>query len=131
VTMTDCGYRAPGTTAADFHRITPLVLMAALHQEGTQVCEPMVSVTLEVPTDAVSRILPFFARLGARVQAPMPRGNTFTVEAVLQAALVHELQRSLPALTGGEGALETRFAGYESVAERPRRVDGRSRPIDS
>jgi hypothetical protein len=41
---TDCGYRAPGTTAADFRKLTPLVLMQALEQAGTVVCEPTVRV---------------------------------------------------------------------------------------
>ena len=29
VTMTECGYYAPGSTAADFRRLTPMVLMGA------------------------------------------------------------------------------------------------------
>jgi ribosomal protection tetracycline resistance protein len=34
VTLTDCGYRAPGTTAADFRKLTPLVLLAPSTKPG-------------------------------------------------------------------------------------------------
>src|SRR5262249_23941341 len=39
VTMFDCGYISPSTTAAHFRKLTPLVLMAAPGQAGTVVCE--------------------------------------------------------------------------------------------
>jgi ribosomal protection tetracycline resistance protein len=35
------------------------------------------------------------------------------------AARLHELQRQLPDLTGGEGTLESRFDGYQPVRSRP------------
>ncbi len=115
VTMTDCGYQAPGTTAADFRRLTPLVLMLALERAGAQVREPMVRVTLEIPADAVGAVLPVLARLGAAVQTPS-RGRLSTV---LPAARVQELQRQLPALTGGLGVLESDFGGYRPVSGDP------------
>jgi ribosomal protection tetracycline resistance protein len=115
VTIVECGYRAPGTTAGDFHRLTPLVVMQALERAGTQVCEPMAAVRLELPTDVVSRVLPLLARLGARVQAPMSAGDLYTVEVQLAAGLVATLQQALPGLTGGEGLLEWHFAGYEPI----------------
>jgi len=116
VTMTDCGYRAPGSKAADFRKLTPLVLMRALERAGTEVCEPLVRVSLEIPTDAVGAVLPRLARLGAAVQTPSLQGKLSTVETVLPADRVHDLQRHLPALTGGEGVLESSFGGYQPVS---------------
>ena len=52
VTMTECGYYAPGSTAADFRKLTPMVLMRALERAGTMVCEPMAAVSLEIPRPA-------------------------------------------------------------------------------
>ena len=49
--MIDCGYRAPGTKAADFRKLMPLVLMSALRQAGTVVCEPMHRYHLEIPAE--------------------------------------------------------------------------------
>jgi len=120
VTVTDCGYRVPETTAAEFRKVTQLVLMRALAHAGTEVCEPMAHVQLETPTDTVTAVLPFLGRLGARVQGPTPRGSLSIIEAVLPSARVHALQRALPALTAGEGVLESRFAGYEPATQRGR-----------
>ena len=116
VTLTHCGYAAPSTTAADFRKLTPLVLMRALEQAGTQVCEPIVRASLELPTDTVGAVLPALARLGAAAQAPSRSGQLTTLEAVLPAARVQDLRRRLPALTRGEGVLECDFGGYEPVS---------------
>ena len=115
VTMIDCGYVAAGTTAADFRRVTPLVLMRALEGAGAEVCEPMVRVSLEIPTDTLGAVLPVLARLGAAVQTP----SGGKLSTVLPAARVQELQRQLPALTGGAGVLESEFGGYRRVGGEP------------
>ena len=92
-----------------------MVLLQALQRAGSQVCEPMAGVTLEMPTDTVSRVLSLLAQHGARVDVPPARAELSTIEAVLPAALVRDLQRALPALTRGEGVLESRLAGHEPV----------------
>src|SRR5215208_6876330 len=132
VTMTRCSYsipdgppsrRGPPSTAADFRRLTPLVLMQALQRAGTVVCEPVARVRLEIPTPTIGAVFPALARLGAAVETPSPRGGLSTVEAVLAAARVDDLQRQLPGLTGGEGALESDFAGYQAVSgDQPTRA---------
>ena len=42
-----------------------------------------------------------------------------TIEAVLPAARAPDLQQQLPALTAGEGVLETAFGGYQPVSGTP------------
>jgi ribosomal protection tetracycline resistance protein len=130
VTLTECLYaiadgppsrRAPSPTAADFRKLTPLVLGQALEQSGTVVCEPTVRVSLDVPTETLGAVLPALVRLGASVEAPIPRGGLAAVDAVMSAARADELQRQLPGLTNGEGVFESSFAGYEPVAGDPPR----------
>ena len=116
VTMTDCGYRAPGSTAGDFRKLTPIVVMRALEQAGSVVCEPMVRARIEIPADSISAVLPELGRLGAAIEPPSLEGTLCTLETALPAARAHDLQRRLPRLTGGEGALESSFDGYEPVA---------------
>ena len=59
VTLTHCGYAAPSTTASDFRKLTPLVLMHALERARTEVCEPIARVSLELPDGhGRSRVLP-------------------------------------------------------------------------
>jgi ribosomal protection tetracycline resistance protein len=143
VTMTRCGYyvgdgpakptlSTPKTTAADFRKLTPVVLAQALAVAGTVVCEPMASARLEVPAGRIGPVLAAAARLGAAVDAPQSRGELSVLETVLPAASVHLLQQQLPGLTGGEGVLESSFAGYQPVhgappvlnARRPRSLGG-------
>jgi ribosomal protection tetracycline resistance protein len=116
VTLTHCGYSAPATTAADFRKLTPLVLMSALERAGTEVCEPMIRVRLDIPTDVVGTLLSASIRLGALAQTPSQLGELSTMEAVLPAARVQDLRRQLAGLTRGEGVLETEFGGYQPVS---------------
>ena len=140
VTMTDSNYsspdgpqstRGPLSTAADFRKLTPIVLMRALESAGTVVCEPTVRVELEVPTVAIGALLPALARLGAAFETPAPEGEVSALAAVLSAKRADDLQRQLPALTGGEGVLESSFAGYQPVAgDPPERSRTRPNPLN-
>jgi ribosomal protection tetracycline resistance protein len=128
VTMTRCSYsvpdgppsrRGPLSTAADFRKLTPLVLMRALARAGTAVCEPTVRVKLEVPTETIGAVMAALARVGAAVETPSPQGTLSMLQAVLPAARADDLQRELPRLTGGEGVLDSSFAGYQPVNGDP------------
>ena len=136
VTMTDSNYsspdgpqstRGPLSTPADFRKLTPIVVMQALESAGTVVCEPTARVGLEVPTHAVGAVIPALARLGATFETPAPNGEKSTITAVLPATRADELHRELPALTGGEGVLDSSFAGYQPVSGDPP-VRRRTRP---
>jgi ribosomal protection tetracycline resistance protein len=129
VTVTKIGYsladgppsrRGPMPTARDIKRLTPLVLMQALADAGTVVCEPVFRVTAEVPTEAIGAVLATLGRLGASAGMPSPRGELSVLETSLPASRLQELRRSLSGLTGGEGVLDAEFAGYEPVSgEQP------------
>jgi ribosomal protection tetracycline resistance protein len=119
VRVTDCGYRRGGTTAADFHKLTPLVLRQALERAGTIVCEPKLRVLLDVPVDTTGAVVAALARLGGTIDAPSSEGELATVEAVLSTVQLRDLQRQLAELTHGEGLLETSFESYEPVSGDP------------
>ena len=81
VTLTHTGYwprqshahghfdKSMSSTAGDFRNLTPLVLMSALIQAGTTVCEPVHRFRLEAPADALGALLPVLAGLRATPQA--------------------------------------------------------------
>jgi ribosomal protection tetracycline resistance protein len=124
VTLTQSDYTSPATTARDFRLLTPLVLMSALQQAGTAVCEPMHRFQLEIPADTFGRIVPALAQLRAVPQTPVLRGSACLLEGEIPAARVHELQQQLPGLTRGEGVLECAFDYYKpirgAIPARPR-----------
>ncbi|MFC7241308.1 GTP-binding protein [Catellatospora aurea] len=124
VTMTESRYsvadgppslRGPDSTSADFRKLTPLVLAQALAASGTILCEPLARVTLDLPAWALGPVLSLLSRLRAAVGDQVARGDEMTVVATLTAADAQELHRVLPEATGGEGVLESAFAGYRPV----------------
>ncbi len=125
VTVTKIGYsladgppsrRGPMPTARDIKKLVPVVLMQALEQAGSVVCEPVFRIAAEVPTETIGPMLAALGRLGAGAATPWARGELSVLEATLPASHVQELRRQLPGLTGGEGVLDSEFAGYQPVA---------------
>ncbi len=127
VTMTHSGYaprqshshqgfsKSMSSTGEDFRNLTPLVLMSALKQAGTVVSEPIHRFHLEVPADTLGPVLAALARMRAVPQAQKMRGSSSVLEGEIPAARVHDLERRLPALTRGEGVLESAFDHYQPV----------------
>ena len=115
VTLTHSDYSSPGTTSADFRKLAPLVVMSALQQAGTIVCEPVHRFHLEFPDDTLGQVLPVLARLRAVPYAPAIRGQSATLEGVIPVAQVHALQQQLAGVTRGEGVLESEFDHYQQV----------------
>jgi ribosomal protection tetracycline resistance protein len=111
--------RGPTSTSFDYRKVTPLVARAALERARTRVCEPVLGVLLEVPRDDAATVQRLLARWGAELSGQTSAGDLTRLEARLVAARLHDLQRQLPDLTGGEGVLESRFDGYDPVRSWP------------
>jgi ribosomal protection tetracycline resistance protein len=125
VTVRECGWsvadgppsrRGPTSTPNDYKRLTPIVVMRALADAGTTVCEPMLDVRVDAPARSLGAVLAAIARLHGLARTPSIVGDAAVVAARLPAANAHELQRELAGLTRGEGAIETAFSGYEPLA---------------
>jgi ribosomal protection tetracycline resistance protein len=127
VTLTHTGYVPPppygwskwSSSAGDFRNLTPLVLMSALRQARTVVCEPVSSFRLEVPADRLAGVLTVLGRLRATSQTSDLRGDSYVVAGEIPAGQVHELQQQLPGLTRGEGTLESAFSRHQPVRGTP------------
>jgi ribosomal protection tetracycline resistance protein len=131
VTMTDCGYASPVTSAADLRRLTQLVLMTALQRAGTWVCEPLADLALEMPAETGPGVLAVLGRLGGRVTGQVSSGGVTRATAVMPVARVRPLQYQLPGLTMGDGLLEQRSGGYQPIGEDPpTRPRTRPSPLD-
>jgi ribosomal protection tetracycline resistance protein len=126
VTMNECDYYVGDgmgkrvlpttkTTAADFRKLTPVVLRQALQKAGTVVCEPVALLRIEVPVARMGGVLSALAGLGATVDAPVTQQDAAVLTARLPTERVHALQSQLPALTSGEAVFETSFGGYQAV----------------
>ena len=127
ITMTHSGYyprqsamhagfdKSMSSTGWDFRYLTPLVLMSALRQAGTRVYEPMHRFRLEIPADVFGATLPVLTSLRAVPLGSSAKGASYVLEGEVPAARVHDLQQRLPALSRGEGVLESAFDHYAPV----------------
>ena len=107
------------STGEDFRHLTPLVLLDALRRAGTRVHEPVHRFHLEIPAGTLGLVAPLLGRLGAVLQASTVDGPSALVDAEVPAARVHDLEQQLPALTRGEGVVESAFSHYRPVRGIP------------
>jgi ribosomal protection tetracycline resistance protein len=143
VTLTHTGYfprqshahaqfdKSMSSTGADFRQLTPLVLMAALREAGTRVCEPVHRFRLELPAETLAATLAMLAGVRAVPYKAMPQDASFVLEGDVPAAQIHPLTRLLPGVTHGDGLLDTSFDHYRPVAgSPPRRPRTDANPLD-
>ena len=143
VRMTESGYwarqshahqkfnKAFSSVAADFRRLGPVVLMAAVRRARTQVCEPVDRFALEVPTASMDAVVSALGRLGG---VPLTTDYTSTysrIQGHIPATRLHALTSRLPDLTGGAGALTSELDHYRPVqGEPPQRPRVGPNPLD-
>lgn len=132
VTMTESGYyprqskphqkfdKSVSSVAADFRHLAPVVVMAALEQAGTQVCEPVDRFDLEFPDEAFAAVTAVLGRFGAATSEASGGGGYTRLTGHLVSARVPELATRLPDLTRGEGVLVTTPDHHQPVTgQRP------------
>ncbi|MBU2666851.1 TetM/TetW/TetO/TetS family tetracycline resistance ribosomal protection protein [Actinoplanes bogorensis] len=128
VRVTRTGYVSPLTGAGDFRKLLPLVLMSALAQAGTVVCEPVHHFRLDGPADTLTAALGVFGRF---LESSVVDGPLFVVEGRVPAARLRALETAVPGLTRGEGVLETTFDSYQPISPPfPTRARWDDNPLD-
>jgi ribosomal protection tetracycline resistance protein len=119
------------STGEDFRKLAPLVLMSALRQARTVVCEPIHRFRLDAPADTLGPLLSALTQLHAVPQTQVTDGALSTLTGDIPAARVHELRQQLPTLTRGEGVVECSFDRYEPVSGTiPTRPRSDRNPLD-
>lgn len=120
-----------GSTPADNRNLTPLVVMSALAEAGTIVCEPISRFRLEFPADALASVLSMLAKLRAVPEPPVIGAEFAVVTGDIPAGKANTLQTALPGLTSGEGSLELTFDSYRpTTAQSVRRVRTGANPLN-
>jgi len=107
--------KSMSSTGEDFRKLTPLVLMTALRQARTVVCEPVHHFRLDAPADTLAVLMPALNRMHAVPNRQVPGDGSVTLEGDIPAARVHGLRQQLPTLTRGEGVVEASFDRYDPV----------------
>ena len=127
VTLTDTAYFSPVTSAGDFRKLTPLVLMAALSTARTTVHEPVNQFEVEVPDDTVRAVMSRLTAARAIVDQCDTHGPVSRLHGTIPASSVHDIERQLPGLSHGEGVFVSALSGHRRTTGTPptrRRTDG-------
>jgi ribosomal protection tetracycline resistance protein len=120
VAMTAARHSSPVSTAADFRRLTPLVLAAALSAAQTIVCEPIDRFCLEVPAAALSGVHAMLAKSGAITREAAIANGVARLEGTTASTTTQGILQQLPGLTSGMGTMEYSFDHYARMPDPPR-----------
>jgi ribosomal protection tetracycline resistance protein len=117
------------SVGADFRKLAPVVVAAALRRAGTRICQPVNRFELDLPRPAHGPVTALLGRLGALILDTETTGGYARLAGHLPSALIPRLAAALPDLTAGEGILVTRFDHHAPITgERP--PSGRRRGPD-
>ncbi len=115
VTLTHAGFDSVMSTAGDFRKLVPLVLMRALQRAGTEVCEPIEALDLEIPEDTFGAVTGALVNARATMQNAFRDGAAYRIVGEIPTAEIRALEQQLPSLTRGDGSWLSSFAGYIPV----------------
>jgi ribosomal protection tetracycline resistance protein len=118
VTLTRVGMTAL-STAGDFRRLTPLVLMTALVRAGVVVCEPVEEMGLEIPADTFGPVYGALIQARATIRETVVDGASHRITCEIPTAEVRSVERLLPRLTRGEGAWTSSLARFAPISGEP------------
>ena len=118
ITLTLVGM-CPISTAGDFRKLTPLVLMQALHIAGTEVCEPIEEFDLEIPEDTFGAVSGALVNARATMRNAFREGGSYRIICAIPTAELRAVEQQLPALTRGDGSWGSSFAGHVPVTGDP------------
>jgi ribosomal protection tetracycline resistance protein len=118
VTLTQVGYSSVASTAGDFRKLAPLVLMQALKRAGTEVCEPIERFTLEVPQGSVGEAFGALSSARATPEETAPHGDVIRIIGKIPSSKLHGFEQHLPALAHGDAAFTSGHQGYRTIRGR-------------
>jgi ribosomal protection tetracycline resistance protein len=115
VTLTHAGFSSVLSTAGDFRKLTPLVLMRALLEAGTEVCEPVEEFDLEIPEETFGAVSGALVNARATLRNAYREGASYRIICEIPTAELRAVEQQLPALTRGDSSWVSSFAGHVPV----------------
>lgn len=112
VSLIGGSYHEIHTHPLDFFVCTPMAIMKALHNAGTRLLEPILSVRLRADESTLGKTISLMVDRRAVFDSPLIHGNTFVLDAQIPASEAMDLQNVFASLTGGKGNCSSRFSHY-------------------
>ena len=102
------------THPLDFILATPIAFMDGLRRGGSVLLEPILDMRITAPEGCMGKLLGEIVRMRGETVTSQLRGNTMHVSAKTPLAAAVDFSVRLAAITGGQGTLSVRLAGYEA-----------------
>lgn len=112
VTLVDGEDHPVHTHPLDFFVATPVGVMDALRNAGTRLLEPVLSVSVSAPEEAMGKILGELSLRRGKFGPPDMGGGEFTVVAEIPAAEALDLSERVAMLSGGRAVYDAALLGY-------------------
>ncbi len=119
ITLTHAGFNSILSTGTDFRKLTPLVLMQALERAGTETCEPIEQLEIEIPEDTFGAVCGVLVNARATIRNAFLSGESYRIVCEIPTVELRGVEQQLPGLTRGDGSWESSFTGYIPVTGDP------------
>jgi ribosomal protection tetracycline resistance protein len=101
------------THPLDFIVATPMAVLGGLVNTDTVLLEPMLTFSLQTPTDLGGKIIGEILRMRGTYDSPVITDSGFHMEGRIPLAESMDFPQRLAAISGGRGIWAARFCGYE------------------
>ncbi len=115
ITLVGGEHHTVHTHPLDFMLATPMGIMDALVNSGTELMEPMLKFRLSFPEEFSGKIIGEIISMRGTFDSPAMAKGMAVMEGRMPLASSMDFPARLPSLSGGRGLLFTSFDGYEPV----------------
>ena len=113
VTLIDGQHHTIHTHPMDFFLATPIAVMKALTDCGTQLLEPMVNMRLSAPEELSGKLIGDILGMRGSFDSPVVHHGRMELEARVPVASSLDYAARFASVTSGKGTLRVQFSGYE------------------
>ncbi|WP_210142401.1 TetM/TetW/TetO/TetS family tetracycline resistance ribosomal protection protein, partial [Staphylococcus sp. GDY8P51A] len=106
-------YYSPVSTPSDFRNLTPYVFWEALRKAGTEILEPYLKYTVQVPNDFCGRVMSDLRKMRASIEDIIAKGEETTLSGKIPVDTSKSYQSELLSYSNGKGIFITEPYGYD------------------
>ena len=111
-------YYSPVSTPSDFRNLTPYVFWEALRKSGTEILEPYLKYTVQIPNDFCGRLMSDLRKMRASIADIRAKGEETTLTGIIPVDASKSYQVELLSYSNGKGIFITEQIGRASCRER-------------
>lgn len=112
-------YYRPVSTPSDFRNLTPYVFWEALRKAGTEILEPYLKYTVQVPNDFCGRVMSDLRKMRASIEDIIGKGEETTLSGRIPVDTSKSYQAELLSYSNGKGIFITEPYGYDIYNAEP------------